>query len=184
SRKRLVLERADFENGLTGADDFGELALLFLSIRVEDFHRSSDRSCKRMQHHKAGSISEEVGKRRSFSRKFQSSITLCLDFGGIADRLILVTARGLISNDKSMLALADSQVLDCGSISAPILVADDVGNSTQDLFTLIADIAQGAAIEDCREGTCSQFAALAVRCFGSEELDGTAWFPGHGGLLK
>jgi hypothetical protein len=94
-----------------------------------------------MQNHKIGSISEEVRKRRSFGRKLQNSITLCLDFSGIADRLILVSACGLISDDKTMLALADFQVLDCGSIGAPVFVADDIGNSTQDFFTVIADVA-------------------------------------------
>src|SRR5882724_5998961 len=141
SRKRLVLKRADFENGLTGADEFGELALLFLSIRVDDFNWAPHRSCERMQHHKAGPIGEEVRKWRSFGRKLQCSIAPCVDFGGIADRLILVVADGIITDGKAILALADVQVLDCRSIGAPVLVADDKGNSAQDLFTVIADVA-------------------------------------------
>ena len=102
-----MLERANFKNGLTGADDFGEFALRFLAISVDDFNRAAHRSCERMQHHKAGPVGEEVRKRRPFRRKLQCSIALCVDFGGIADRLILVLAGGLVTDSKAILALAE-----------------------------------------------------------------------------
>src|SRR5262245_29421767 len=102
-----------------------------------------------MQYNKAGPIGEEVRKRRSFGRKRQCTVTPCVDLGGVADRLIFILAGGLITDRKAIFELADLQVLDCRSIGAPVLVADDKRNSAQDFFTVIADVAQGAAVENC-----------------------------------
>ena len=170
ARHHLVLQRADLEHRLAGADDLGEAPLLLLAVGVDDLDGLTHHTIQRMQDGEAGAVGEEVGRWRAGDGEVQRALGTRFDLRHIVQALGPVLGGGGIADGEAVLALPDLQVVDGGRIGAPVLVAHQIGDAAQHLGPAIADVAQRAIVEHGGDRPRREGAALAFGDVGAGQL--------------
>ena len=176
----LVGQGADVHDRLLGVDHFREAGLDHRAVHLGHHHWMTADPLHPVQNHEAGTVGEEVGRRRSDPLEAQGAVGAAGDACPIVESLFVAAAARSVGDGESISRLFDLQVAEVGIEGAPELVAHDVGDGANRLAPVVADVAEVAGVELRRQRTRGQQSGSGGRLVGAEPHDCAGWGFGHG----